>query len=239
MTTVPHKSRSPASPSEAFQSPRSGPGTGPATHPGQGARVLVVDDDPAVRTTLRALLGDEGFQVSAVPSGEEALHLLADDAFDVVLLELELPGMSGMNVLSALPSLHTDARFITMTACGSVESAVQAMKLGAWDYIRKPFEADELVLLAHRAAEDVALRRELAELKRITPSDRLRDLLGRSQTMHRLFRLIERVAPTRATVLITGETGTGKELVAHALHDLSGRGRRGFVPVACSALPDT
>ena len=207
--------------------------------PGPENRILVVDEEECVRRVLRDALEQAGYHVTCTPTGEEALAVLADHSFDVVLLELELPHMSGMGVLGALPSLHTDARFITMTAHGSVESAVQAMKLGAYDYIRKPPDVDELLLLVRRAAEDVTLRRELAELKRLTPPDRLRDMLGRSQAMHRLFRLIERVAPTRATVLITGETGTGKELVAHALHDLSSRSRRHFVPVACSALPDT
>ncbi len=216
-----------------------GRGHHPVAAPARGIRVLVADDCPAIRSTLAELLQQVGYEVVGVPSGEEALKLLDEERFEVVLLDLELPRMSGMSVLAALPSVHTDARFITMTSFGTVESAVQAMRLGAYDYIRKPFEADEMVLLVRRAAEDVILRRELAELKRITPPDRLRDLVGRSTAMHRLFRVMERVAPTRATVLILGETGTGKELVAHALHDLSTRSRRHFVPVACSALPDT
>ncbi|UCC24581.1 MAG: sigma-54-dependent Fis family transcriptional regulator [Gemmatimonadales bacterium] len=226
--------------SEAHRpSDASGRGHQPVGAPARGIRVLVVDDDCGTRATLSDVLSRAGYEVAALESGEEALKQLHDDGFEVVLLQLELPRMSGMSVLSALPSLHTDARFITMTAFGSVESAVQAMRLGAYDYIRKPLDVDELLHLVRRAAEDVTLRRELAELKRITPPDRLRDLLGRSTAMHRLFRVIERVAPTRATVLIMGETGTGKELVAHALHDLSSRSRRSFVPVACSALPDT
>jgi len=207
--------------------------------PGKGNRVLVVEPDGETRSFLLSALEAAGYDAAWSGTGEEALKLLEDDGFDVVLLNLDLPHLSGMSVLSALPSLHTDARFVAIECCGTVERAVQAVKLGAWDYLRNPVDAEELLRLVHRAAEDLALRRELAELKRLTPPDRLRDMLGRSQAMHRLFRLIERVAPTRATVLITGETGTGKELVAHALHDLSGRSRRSFVPVACSALPDT
>ncbi|MDT8342258.1 MAG: sigma-54 dependent transcriptional regulator [Longimicrobiales bacterium] len=238
MTTVPHRSGLGPGGPEASSDPDA-PRCAGAVGEGGDGRVLVVDDDVGARADLRALLAGAGYAVAEEGSGEEALRRLDREPFDVVLLDLELPRMSGMGVLSALPSLHTDARFVAMTRSGSVESAVQAMKLGAYDYIRVPCDAQELLLLVRRATEDVRIRRELAELRRLTPRDRLRDLLGRSQVMQRLFRIIERVAPTRATVLITGETGTGKELVAHALHDLSGRVRRSFVPVACSALPDT
>lgn len=202
-------------------------------------RILVVEDDATIRSLVTDVLEEVHYRVTAVDDGEEALKALDQESFDVVLLDLQLPRLSGLNVLAALPSVRTDARFIVMTAFGTVESAVEAMKLGAWDYIRKPFKEDELLLLVSRAAEDAALRREVAELRRLATSDRLRDLVGRSPAMRRLFRTIERVAPTRATVLVVGETGTGKELVAHAIHDLSDRSRRPFVAVNCSALPDT
>ena len=202
-------------------------------------RILIVEDEDIVRQLLSGLLSEEGYAVDAVGSGEEALKALDRELYDLVLLDLNLPGMQGMSVLGAAPALQTDAHFIVMTAFGSVDNAVEAMKLGAYDFVAKPFRTEELLLTLERALRETELRREVAQLRR-NASDGVRSrIIGRSPANERMFDMIERVAPTRATVLITGETGTGKELVARAIHELSDRARKPFVAVNCSALPET
>ena len=206
---------------------------------GGGASVLVVENDEALRDQLSDILTDAGHDVIVVGGGSGAVDALARGSFEVVLLDLDLPQGSGIDVLSAQPALHTDARFIVMTALGTVDSAVEAMELGAHDYLRKPFRRDEVLFLVARAHDDVALRRELAHIRRRGAALGFQGMVGRAPLMRRLFTTITRVAPTRATVLIQGETGTGKELVAQAIHAVSDRSRRPFVAVNCSALPDT
>jgi two-component system, NtrC family, response regulator HydG len=207
--------------------------------PATRGRVLIVEDEEIVRQLLTSLLREEGYNVDAVPTGEDALKALDRELYDLVLLDLNLPGMHGMNVLAAAPALQTDAQFIVMTAFGSVDNAVEAMKLGAFDYVNKPFRTEELLLTLERALQDTALRREVAQLRRNAADGVRARIIGRSPAMERMFDLVERVAPTRATVLITGDTGTGKELVARAIHEISDRARKPFVPVNCSALPET
>jgi len=202
-------------------------------------RILLVEDEEVVRELLARTLDEEGFEVTAVGSGEEALRRLENSVYDLVLLDLNLPGMHGLNVLSAAPATQTDAQFIVMTAFGTVDTAVEAMKLGAFDYVNKPFRTEELLLTLRRALEEVELRREVAHLRTRVSSDIRSRIIGKTAAMARVFDLIERVAPTRANVLVEGETGTGKELVARAIHDVSGRARRPFVPVNCSALAET
>jgi DNA-binding NtrC family response regulator len=202
-------------------------------------RVLIVDDENVVRGMLVDLLADEGYSVDAVESGEDALRALHQRMYDLVLLDMHLPGMDGLAVLAASPATHTDAQFIVMTAFGTVDTAVEAMRLGAYDYILKPFPPEELLLTVERALRETELRREIAQLRNRTRTGARAAIIGRSPPMERLFELIERVAPMRSTVLVTGETGTGKELVAHAIHDLSGRSKRAFVAINCSALPET
>jgi two-component system, NtrC family, response regulator HydG len=202
-------------------------------------RILVVDDEETVRALLTGLLREEGHDVDAVASGEDALKALDGAPYDIVLLDLNLPGMHGMNVLAAAPALLTDAQFIVMTAFGSVDSAVEAIKLGAFDYVSKPFRAEELLITVERGLRDTILRREVAQLRHDATNGVRAKIIGRSPALERMLDVVARVAPTRATVLITGETGTGKELVARALHDLSDRARKPFVPINCSALPET
>ncbi len=203
------------------------------------ARVLVVEDQALVRDLVVQVLREEGHAVDAVETGEEALRRLEGELYDVALLDLALPGIGGMEVLAAARTLQTDAQFVMMTGHGSVASAVEAVRLGAFDYLSKPVDVDELALVVERALRETGLRRELARLRAGAGEGARARIVGRSAPMRRLFELIERVAPTRATVLVTGETGTGKELVARAVHDLSDRVRRPFVAVNCSALPET
>ncbi len=205
----------------------------------RAGRVLVIEDDPQLRQLLSELLTGEGFDVLAVESGEEGLRTLQRNPVDVALLDINLPGMHGINVLTAAPNTQTDAEFIVMTAFAEVETAVEAMKLGAFDYLRKPLEPDELLLVIERAMQQRRLRREVASLRRQVPRGPRSRIIGRSKALERLFDLIERVAPTRSSVLISGETGTGKELVARAIHDLSPRAGKPFVPINCSAMPET
>jgi len=203
-------------------------------------RVLVVEDDSVVLGLLVKILTEAGYQVTGVPTGEAALGELDKQLFDAVLLDLNLPGVQGMGVLSVGPTLQTDTPFIVMTAFGSVDTAVEAMKRGAFDYVSKPFRTEELLLTLRRAHEEAELRREVARLRRhVKEVGAAPEMVGRSAAMERVRDLIARVAPSRATVLITGDTGTGKELVARSIHALSGRAEKSFVGVNCSAIPET
>jgi DNA-binding NtrC family response regulator len=204
-----------------------------------GARILVADDDPVIRALLVATLEEAGHQVLGAEDGQAALDVLASRDVDVVLLDLNMPRVSGLNVLAALPSLQSDAKFIVLTAFGTVESAVEAMKLGAYDFMKKPFEEAELLHVVDRALDALTARRELARVRSAKRELGLAGIVGKSAAMTHVFRLLERVAPTRASVLVTGETGTGKELVARAIHELSPRSNRPYVAVNCSAIPDT
>ncbi len=205
----------------------------------QPARVLIIEDDVGLRSLLAELLEGEGYETLPAENGEDGLRILQREPVDIVLLDINLPGMHGINVLTAAPNTQTDAEFIMMTAYAEVETAVEAIKLGAFDYLRKPLEPDELLMVIERALDQRRLRREVASLRRRVPRGPRSKIIGRSQALERLFDLIERVAATRSSVLVTGETGTGKELVARAIHDLSPRASKPFVPVNCSSLPDT
>jgi DNA-binding NtrC family response regulator len=202
-------------------------------------QLLVIEDDNVTRALLVSLLSDQGYIVTAAPDGEEGLQALEHGSFDIVLLDVNLPGMQGLEVLELGVAMPTGAQFVMMTAFSSIQNAVKAMRLGAFDYLTKPLRTDELLLILDRACQHAELRREVVTLRRKLVQTGLSGLIGPSPPMTGLFELIERVAPTRATVLITGETGTGKELVARAIHDLSERASRPFVPVNCSALPET
>ncbi len=203
-------------------------------------RVLVVEDDAVVLGLLTKIIGEAGYDVVGAPTGEAALAELDKQLFDAVLLDLNLPGVQGMDVLSVGPTLQTDVPFIVMTAFGSVDTAVEAMKRGAFDYVSKPFRTEELLLTLRRAHEETELRREVARLRRHVKEEGPGvEMVGRSAAIERVRDLISRVAPSRATVLIAGDTGTGKELVARSIHFMSGRNERPFVAVNCSAIPET
>ena len=201
--------------------------------------ILVVEDDIMVQALLRSALERMGWRMDLVDSGEAALPLLERELYDLVLLDVRLPGKSGIDVLSVGTGLQTDAQFVMMSGNGMIGDAVEAMRLGAYDYIPKPLNLDELFLVLRRALEERDRRRELARLRRNNDDPARRAMVGESAPMQRLQELIQRVAPTRTTVLVTGETGTGKELVAREIHRLSDRMSRPFVPVHCAALPES
>ncbi len=201
-------------------------------------RLHIIDDEPVIHDVLGQLLTSEGYEIEPSTSGEEALAKLADRTFDVTLLDLLMPGMNGIEVLDRLKKIDPGAMVIIITAYASVESAIAAMKKGAFDYIQKPFKHDDLLMTIGRALEHRRLRSENIRLK-----DELRkrfgfeNIIGKSKPMQGVFELISAAAPTRSTILVQGESGTGKELVARAIHQHSERAEFPFVTVNSGSLP--
>jgi two-component system, NtrC family, response regulator AtoC len=203
--------------------------------------LLIVDDEEALREVVAERLADHGFEVQQAPSGEQALEKLAAFAFDILLTDLRLPGISGTDVLHAALERYPDLIAIVITGYGTVKDAVAAIKRGAADFVTKPFQFDELLHVIESVLEQRRLRSENAYL-RAQLEERYRldgGIIGRSRIMRDLFQLIETVAQSSSTVLITGETGTGKELAARAIHHHSPRGTQRFVAINCSAIPET
>src|SRR5215470_7505775 len=200
-------------------------------------RILVVDDERAILVALRGLFVRDGYQVDTAASGTEALEKLEAGAFHVVLTDLSMEGVSGMDVLEHARRLDPDVGVIMITAHGSEKIAVEAMKRGAADYLPKPFDNDELRVVVRRVMDTVALRREHRQLlARVQETYGFEQIVGRSPAMRRVFEVIDRVADTDVTVLVRGESGTGKELVANALHYRSPRRTKPFVKMNCAAL---
>jgi two-component system response regulator PilR (NtrC family) len=198
----------------------------------------VIDDEPIILEVLGQLLTSEGYEVESSSSGEEALQKYESRTFDLVLLDLMMPGMSGLDVLRALQRIQPEALVIIITAYASVESAIEAMKIGAFDYVQKPFKHEELLLTIARALSHKSLRDENLRLR--SELDRkfsFSNIIGRSRAMEKVFDLIRAAAPTRSTILIEGESGTGKELVARAIHQTSNRAGFPFVVVNSGSLP--
>jgi len=202
-------------------------------------RVLVVDDDKAVRAALRVNLRKHGYDVTVAESGEKALRALDDRPMDLVLSDVSMPGMSGMELLGKVRERWPDVRVVIMTGRGSVQDAVAAMKAGADDYIIKPVSKDELLVICERALKEKALLAELIQLrKEVAEQYGFENIIGCTPAMMEVYELIETVAETSALVLLTGPTGTGKELISHAIHYRSDRQDRAFVRVNCAALPE-
>ena len=202
--------------------------------------LLLVDDEEALRDVVAERLAERGFEVQQAASGEAALPKLAEFAFDILLTDLRLPGISGSEVLHSALERYPDIIAIVITGYGTVKDAVDAIKQGASDFISKPFQFDELLHVIDSALEQRRLRSENAYLRaQLEQRYRLDGILGRSPVMRNLFHLLETVAQSSSTVLITGETGTGKELAAKAIHHNSPRRAQRFVALNCSAIPET
>ena len=200
--------------------------------------IHVIDDEPVIRDVLSQLLTSEGYEVELSSSGEEALDKFSSSSCDVILLDLLMPGMDGIEVLRRIRKIDPVAAVIIITAYASVESAIAAMKIGALDYVQKPFKHDDLLMTIERAVERRRLQEENLRLKdELKQKFSFSNIIGKSQAMKAVFELIKAAAPTRSTILLQGESGTGKELVARAIHVNSNRADEPFVIVNSGSLP--
>jgi two-component system response regulator PilR (NtrC family) len=211
-----------------------------ALHPRRDARILVVDDERSMRELLAIVLRREGYEVLTADNGKSALAALERERVDLLICDIKMPDMDGVEVLRAAKRIDPDLVAMMVTAFASTETAIEAMRLGACDYLSKPFDVDELKIKVREKLETLQLRQENVLLKRaLGASHEFSNMVGRSEPMLAVFRLVQTIARTTSTVLITGESGTGKELVARAIHFHSLRRDRPFVALNCAALPDT
>ncbi|HJV34525.1 sigma-54 dependent transcriptional regulator [Geomonas sp.] len=202
--------------------------------------ILIVDDEKGQRDILSAILTKEGYRVVAVPGAREALEEMEGAEFDLLLTDLKMQGMSGMELMERVLDEDPSQCVVMMTAHGTVDSAVEAMKKGAFDYLEKPLERDDLILTLQRAFERIMLVKENRVLhKRLAETKTLPNMIGDHPKMMEVVRMINKIAPTSTTVLIYGESGTGKELVARAIHDRSPRKDKPFFAINCAAIPDS
>ena len=201
-----------------------------------GEHILIVDDERAIQTSLRGVLEDEGYRVSAVGSASEALVRVQDDAPDLIFLDIWMPGMDGLEALAELKRLRSETAVVMISGHGTIETAVKATKLGAYDFIEKPLSLEKTLLAATRALDHGRLERENRDLKERL--ERGQQIVGRSRLIEELRQQIAIAAPTNGRVLIQGENGSGKELVARAIHAQSTRRDGPFVEVNCAAIPE-
>jgi DNA-binding NtrC family response regulator len=201
--------------------------------------VLVVDDDSAMREMVVSLLEDQGIQARAAASADEAIERLSELDCDLVLSDIRMPGKTGIDLLGQIRELRPETPVVLMTAFGTIDSAVEAMQAGAFDYVTKPFKRNALLLTLERAFERRALEEENRRLRRaVDQTSSFGDLIGHSPAMREIFALVRKIADGRSSVLITGDSGTGKEVVARTIHFSGARAARSFVPINCTAIPE-
>ena len=202
-------------------------------------RILIVDDELSIREFLEILLVEEGYQVTTARSGAEALEKINDKDFHMVISDIQMPKLNGIEVLKRVKEISPSTEVIMITAYASAESAVEALKCGAYDYITKPFKVDEIKLILQKAFEKITLQNENILLKKeLKENFNFGNIIGVSSKMRELYDLVKRVAPTLSNILITGESGTGKELVAKAIHSNSLRNEKPFITVNCGAMAE-
>ncbi|MBL7208601.1 MAG: sigma-54-dependent Fis family transcriptional regulator [Dehalococcoidia bacterium] len=206
----------------------------------EAARILVVDDETSMRESVRDWLSDAGYEVSVAENGLEALEIARREEPAIVFADLIMPAMDGIELTKKLKELYPNIAVVIITAYGSIPTAIAAMKEGAYDYIEKPFCPERVELLIEKMAEHQELIKENVSLRqKLEDRYRFQNIIAKSHTMQQLFEVVRTVAGSNATALITGETGTGKELIARAIHDLSHRRDKPFVAVSCAALPES
>ena len=202
-------------------------------------RILIVDDEESFRHMLSVILIKEGYEVETASNGGEGLQKAVASPFDQILCDIRMPRMDGLEFLKAIQKTGVEATIVVMSAYGTVDIAIEAMKLGAYDYISKPFKPDEIILTLRKAEEREQLRKENQLLRReVTKEYSFENILSKNEKMQNIFDVIKKVAQYKSTVLISGESGTGKELVARALHYNSERSPNPFIPVNCGAIPE-
>jgi DNA-binding NtrC family response regulator len=202
--------------------------------------ILIVDDEESVRESLTLWFTEDGYRVDCAENAKQALSILESDVFDIILTDLKMPGMDGLELLQRIKTLNKDSIIIVMTAFATVDTAVRALKEGAFDYVTKPFDPDDLSHLIRNASKQVALAHENETLKkRVDSLESVEDLIGKSEAIKKVLNEVESVAPTNSSVIITGESGTGKELVARAIHANSLRRFYPLVSVHCGALTES
>jgi two-component system response regulator AtoC len=202
-------------------------------------RILIVDDEENFRHMLSVILKKEKYDVETASNGEEGLKKISLSGFDQILCDIRMPQMDGMGFLREVQKIAVDATVIMMSAYGTMDIAIEAMKLGAYDYISKPFKPDEIILTLKKAEERERLRKENELLrKEVQKEYSFENIISKNEKMQKIFEVIKKVAPYKSTILITGESGTGKELIAKALHYSSDRSQLPFIPVNCGAIPE-
>jgi DNA-binding NtrC family response regulator len=205
----------------------------------KGVKVLIIDDDPSIRNMLSIVLKNEGYEVDAVESAIVALKKLKKEMVDLIISDIKMPEISGIELLRKVKSIDQEIPVIMITGFASTNDAVEAMKLGAEDYIIKPFNLDELKIIINKSIHQKTIEKENVELKsKLSDKEKFENIVGKNPRMLKIFDLIDTISKTDSTVLISGESGTGKELIAKAIHNKSSRAQNDFVSINCGALPE-